>query len=63
MSETVVSVDVPETENKASRRTCHFKQLGLNDGLPAAASPSLLNTKRVGMLAGIRARNGGSLGA
>lgn len=24
--------------------TCHFKQLGLKDGLPAAASTSLLNT-------------------
>ena len=33
----------------AAELTCHFKQLGLNDGRPAAASRSVLKMYRLGI--------------
>ena len=45
-----------------SSLTCHFRQLGLKDGLPAAASPAWANTYRLGILEGFGARCGRSLG-
>lgn len=45
------------------KHTCHFKQLGLNDGLPAAASFTVLNTYRLGTLADLGALCGSSFGA
>lgn len=34
------------------RLTCHFRQLGLNDGRPAAASRSVLKMYRLGIREG-----------
>ena len=38
--------------------TCHFRQLGLKDGLPPAASSVLENTYRLGILESFGARCG-----
>jgi hypothetical protein len=46
----------------STRLTCHFKQLGLNDGLPAAASSSLIKTYKLGSLLGLGVRRGSSFG-
>lgn len=43
--------------------TCHFRQPGLNEGLPKAASVSLINTYKVGSFVGLGVRWGSSLGA
>ena len=43
--------------------TCHFKQVGLKDGLPAAASFSVVNTYRLGMFVDVGPRGGKGLGA
>jgi hypothetical protein len=45
-----------------SSLTCHFRQLGLKDGLPAAAFPASANTYRLGILEDFGARCGRSLG-
>lgn len=42
--------------------TCHFKQLGLNEGLPVAASSSAIKTYRLGSWVGVGVRRGSSFG-
>jgi hypothetical protein len=51
----------PDKEISASP-TCHFKQPGLNEGLPAAASSSLINTYKLGSLVGLGVLCGSSFG-
>lgn len=56
------NVSYPLTKKYSASPTCHFKQPGLNEGLPAAASSSLIKTYKLGSLVGLCVRCGSSFG-
>jgi len=52
----IVSIGISDKEYM--KHTCHFKQVGLKLGLPAAASAGVLKTYRRGFLLGLAERAG-----
>ena len=53
---------MPLIEKSLRSPTCHFKQPGLKEGLPVAASSSLINTYKLGSFVGLGVLCGSSFG-